>query len=182
MLCAVTSSSEAIASEDRSGRAPFLVFGNVSERRSGLVTMIRRSGGVSLGEVGEESDECRPVRRANLAANTCDTRPQLPESFPRNSTRVGTMLGAGRLHSNRSAQSLFFTWHRRPGVEPGNPAVAFECISASLSLQAPDPRRHSPSTGYSCSRAPTFQRRGCRKLPNLCTANVQVLPSRSRAL
>ena len=37
-----------------------------------------------------------PVRRANLAAIVCDARPQLPEGFRRNSTRVGTMLGAAR--------------------------------------------------------------------------------------
>lgn len=37
-----------------------------------------------------------PVRRANLAAITCDPRPQLPDGFRRNSTRVGTLLGAAR--------------------------------------------------------------------------------------
>ena len=37
-----------------------------------------------------------PVRRANLAAITCDPRPQLPDGFRRNSTRVGTVLGAAR--------------------------------------------------------------------------------------
>jgi uncharacterized cupin superfamily protein len=37
-----------------------------------------------------------PVRRANLAAIACDSRPQLPDGFRRNSTRVGTLLGAAR--------------------------------------------------------------------------------------
>src|SRR5207245_4608896 len=37
-----------------------------------------------------------PVRRANLATIACDPRPQLPDGFRRNSTRVGTMLGAAR--------------------------------------------------------------------------------------
>ena len=37
-----------------------------------------------------------PVRRANLATITCDPRPQLPDGFRRNSTRVGTLLGAAR--------------------------------------------------------------------------------------
>ncbi len=37
-----------------------------------------------------------PVRRANLAAIACDSRPQLPDGFRRNSSRVGTMLGAAR--------------------------------------------------------------------------------------
>jgi uncharacterized cupin superfamily protein len=37
-----------------------------------------------------------PVRRANLAAITCDPRPQLPDGFRRNSTRVGAALGAVR--------------------------------------------------------------------------------------
>jgi uncharacterized cupin superfamily protein len=37
-----------------------------------------------------------PVRRTNLAAITCDPRPQLPEGFRRNSTRVGAALGAAR--------------------------------------------------------------------------------------
>jgi uncharacterized cupin superfamily protein len=37
-----------------------------------------------------------PVRRVNLAAVTCDPRPQLPEGFRRNSTRPGTSLGAAR--------------------------------------------------------------------------------------
>ncbi len=37
-----------------------------------------------------------PVRRANLAAITCDPRPQLPDGFRRNSARVGTLLGAAR--------------------------------------------------------------------------------------
>jgi uncharacterized cupin superfamily protein len=38
----------------------------------------------------------KPVRRANLAAITCEPRPQLPDGFRRNSTRVGTLLGAVR--------------------------------------------------------------------------------------
>ena len=37
-----------------------------------------------------------PVRRANLAAITCDPRPQLPDGFRRNSARVGALLGAAR--------------------------------------------------------------------------------------
>ena len=37
-----------------------------------------------------------PVRRANLAAITCQPRPQLPEGFRRHSTRVGADLGASR--------------------------------------------------------------------------------------
>jgi uncharacterized cupin superfamily protein len=37
-----------------------------------------------------------PVRRANLAAIACDSRPQLPGGFRRSSTRVGTLLGAAR--------------------------------------------------------------------------------------
>ena len=37
-----------------------------------------------------------PVRRANLAAIACDSRPQLPDGFRRSSTRVGTLLGAAR--------------------------------------------------------------------------------------
>ena len=37
-----------------------------------------------------------PVRRANLAAIACDPRPQLPDGFRRNSTRIGTTLGAAR--------------------------------------------------------------------------------------
>jgi hypothetical protein len=37
-----------------------------------------------------------PVRRVNLAAVTCDPRRQLPDGFRRNSTRVGTLLGAAR--------------------------------------------------------------------------------------
>ena len=36
------------------------------------------------------------VRRANLAAIACDSRPQLPDGFRRSSTRVGTLLGAAR--------------------------------------------------------------------------------------
>src|SRR5262252_5444939 len=35
-----------------------------------------------------------PLRRANLAAITCEPRPQLPSGFRRSSTRVGTTLGA----------------------------------------------------------------------------------------
>ena len=37
-----------------------------------------------------------PVRRANLATITCDPRPQLPEGFRRNSTRVGAAFSAAR--------------------------------------------------------------------------------------
>jgi hypothetical protein len=37
-----------------------------------------------------------PVRRANLAAIACESRPQLPDGFRRNSIRVGTLLGAAR--------------------------------------------------------------------------------------
>jgi uncharacterized cupin superfamily protein len=37
-----------------------------------------------------------PVRRANLAAIACDTRPQLPDGFRRSSIRVGTQFGAAR--------------------------------------------------------------------------------------
>ena len=37
-----------------------------------------------------------PVRRANLAAIACEPRPQLPEGFRRNSSRVGAALGAAR--------------------------------------------------------------------------------------
>jgi uncharacterized cupin superfamily protein len=37
-----------------------------------------------------------PVQQTNLAAITCDPRPQLPDGFRRNSTRVGAMLGAAR--------------------------------------------------------------------------------------
>ena len=36
------------------------------------------------------------VRRANLATIACEPRPQLPEGFRRNSTRVGAALGAAR--------------------------------------------------------------------------------------
>ena len=36
------------------------------------------------------------VRRANLAAIACEPRPHLPDGFRRNSTRVGTALGAAR--------------------------------------------------------------------------------------
>jgi uncharacterized cupin superfamily protein len=35
-----------------------------------------------------------PVRRANLAAISCEPRPQLPDGFRRNSTRLGPSLGA----------------------------------------------------------------------------------------
>ena len=37
-----------------------------------------------------------PFRRVNLAAIQCDPRPHLPDGFRRNSTRVGTSLGATR--------------------------------------------------------------------------------------
>jgi hypothetical protein len=37
-----------------------------------------------------------PVRRANLAAIACDSRPQLPDGFRRSSIRVGTLFGAAR--------------------------------------------------------------------------------------
>jgi uncharacterized cupin superfamily protein len=37
-----------------------------------------------------------PVRRTNLAAITCEPRPQLPHGFRRQSTRVGANLGAAR--------------------------------------------------------------------------------------
>lgn len=37
-----------------------------------------------------------PVRRANLAAVACEPRPQLPDGFRRNSTRLGAALGAAR--------------------------------------------------------------------------------------
>jgi uncharacterized cupin superfamily protein len=37
-----------------------------------------------------------PVRRANIAAIACERRPQLPDGFRRNSTRVGAALGAAR--------------------------------------------------------------------------------------
>ena len=36
------------------------------------------------------------VRRANLDAIECDSRPQLPDGLRRSSTRVGTLLGAAR--------------------------------------------------------------------------------------
>src|SRR5206468_8090282 len=36
------------------------------------------------------------VRQANLAAITCEPRPQLPDGFRRNSARVGALLGAAR--------------------------------------------------------------------------------------
>jgi uncharacterized cupin superfamily protein len=35
-----------------------------------------------------------PVRRANLADIECEPRPQLPDGFRRNSTRLGAALGA----------------------------------------------------------------------------------------
>jgi len=37
-----------------------------------------------------------PVRRINLGAVACEPRPQLPDGFRRNSTRVGAALGAVR--------------------------------------------------------------------------------------
>ena len=38
-----------------------------------------------------------PARnKANLAAINCDPRPQLPDGFRRNSTRIGSVLGAER--------------------------------------------------------------------------------------
>ena len=37
-----------------------------------------------------------PSRRINLAEIACDPRPQLPDGFRRNSTRVGTQGGATR--------------------------------------------------------------------------------------
>jgi uncharacterized cupin superfamily protein len=37
-----------------------------------------------------------PVRRANLASVECEPRPQLPDGFRRDSTRVGAALGATR--------------------------------------------------------------------------------------
>jgi uncharacterized cupin superfamily protein len=40
------------------------------------------------------SDE--PVRRFNLAAIGCEPRPQLPDGFRRNSTRIGAAVGAAR--------------------------------------------------------------------------------------
>ena len=36
------------------------------------------------------------VRRANLAAIACESRPQLPDGFRRTSTRIGAALGAAR--------------------------------------------------------------------------------------
>ena len=36
------------------------------------------------------------VRRENLASIACEPRPQLPEGFRRNSTRLGAALGAAR--------------------------------------------------------------------------------------
>jgi uncharacterized cupin superfamily protein len=38
----------------------------------------------------------QPVRRTNLGAIACEPRPQLPEGFRRNSTRVGALVGAAR--------------------------------------------------------------------------------------
>ena len=35
-----------------------------------------------------------PARRANLAAIECESRPQLPDGFRRNSNRIGAALGA----------------------------------------------------------------------------------------
>jgi uncharacterized cupin superfamily protein len=37
-----------------------------------------------------------PARRVNLSAIACEPRPQLPEGFRRNSTRIGAQLGASR--------------------------------------------------------------------------------------
>lgn len=37
-----------------------------------------------------------PLRRANLPAIACEPRPQLPEGFRRDSSRVGAALGAAR--------------------------------------------------------------------------------------
>jgi len=37
-----------------------------------------------------------PLRRANLVAVECEPRPQLPDGFRRNSTRVGGSFGAAR--------------------------------------------------------------------------------------
>jgi uncharacterized cupin superfamily protein len=37
-----------------------------------------------------------PIRKANLASIACEPRPQLPDGFRRNSTRVGAALGAAR--------------------------------------------------------------------------------------
>jgi uncharacterized cupin superfamily protein len=45
-----------------------------------------------------------PARRANLAAITCDPRPQLPDGFKRNSTRIGSALGA--VHTGLSVYEL----------------------------------------------------------------------------
>ncbi len=36
------------------------------------------------------------VRKSNLAAITCESRPQLPDGFRRTSTRIGAALGAAR--------------------------------------------------------------------------------------
>ena len=50
----------------------------------------------------KESDlSANPVRRANLAAITCDPRPQLPDGFRRHSARVGALLGAARAGARR---------------------------------------------------------------------------------
>jgi uncharacterized cupin superfamily protein len=37
-----------------------------------------------------------PARRINLDAIACESRPQLPDGFRRNSTRVGALFGAAR--------------------------------------------------------------------------------------
>jgi uncharacterized cupin superfamily protein len=37
-----------------------------------------------------------PVHRSNLATITCDPRPQLPDGYRRNSTRVGALFSAAR--------------------------------------------------------------------------------------
>jgi uncharacterized cupin superfamily protein len=52
---------------------------------------------VSSGDYGKESQMTTdPLRRANLVEIECEPRPQLPEGFRRNSTRVGAALGAAR--------------------------------------------------------------------------------------
>ena len=53
-----------------------------------------------------------PVRRINLGAVRCEPRPQLPDGFRRNSTRVGTTLGAAR--TGLSVYEL----PPRPGCQP----------------------------------------------------------------
>jgi uncharacterized cupin superfamily protein len=58
----------------------------LGHRDSLLVNSYRKDSGMSTD----------PPGRANLATITCDPRPQLPEGFRRNSTRVGASLGAGR--------------------------------------------------------------------------------------